>query len=354
MNKKKFLKKYVNTPSPSGYEILLGGQKVWIKQVKPFCNNVDIDDYGNAYAYYNEYDKNKKTILLDAHCDEIGFFVFDITDSGYIKIGCLGGSDITIAPSSRVNIWTEHGKVSGVFGHPAIHVHKREFKAEKEKMFIDIGATDRNFVEDIGIKIGDPITMIDGYMELVNYHCGRSLDDKIGGYINAVVLQELHESNIELPFNLVVVNSVQEEVGLYGAKMASNKISPDVAIAIDVTHDTNSPAYDRNKQGLMTCGKGVSFMNSPSIQKNLLKLLINTAKNNDIEYQLDASGGSSGTNTDSYAYPKGIPSALISIPIKYMHTTIEMVNKIDVKNAIKFIKILLQSDDMIKSFKYEI
>jgi putative aminopeptidase FrvX len=203
-----FLEEYINTPSPSGYEVILGGQKVWINQVKQFCNKVDIDDYGNAYAYYNKYDIIKRTVLIDAHCDEIGFFVFDITDNGFIKIGCLGGSDITIAPSSRVNIWTDNGKVSGIFGHPAIHVHKREFKAEKEKMFIDVGAIDKKAVEDMGITIGNPITMVDGYMELGDYYCGRSLDDKIGGFINASILEKLYADKTILPFNLVIVNAV--------------------------------------------------------------------------------------------------------------------------------------------------
>ena len=161
-----FLKDYVNTPSPSGYEMVLGGQKVWINYVKQFCNRVETDDYGNAYAYYNEKKEGYKTILIDAHCDEIGFFVFDITKEGFIKIGRLGGSDIMIAPASKVNIWGESGKITGIFGHPAIHVQEKEFKLKLENMFIDIGVSSRKEVSDKGIVIGSPITMSDGYMDM--------------------------------------------------------------------------------------------------------------------------------------------------------------------------------------------
>ena len=118
----KFLKEYLNAASPSGYEVILGGQKVWVDYVKQYAKKVEIDDYGNAYAYYNPSNGEKKKVLIDAHADEIGYFVFDITPKGFIKVGRLGGSDILITPSSRVDIWGENGVVKGVFGHPAIHV----------------------------------------------------------------------------------------------------------------------------------------------------------------------------------------------------------------------------------------
>ena len=361
----KFLTEYVGTPSPSGYEMELGGQKVWIDYVKQFCDKVEVDNYGNAYAYYNSvkhstygegvgYIKNEnvKTVLLDAHGDEIGFYVFDITKEGFIKIGCIGGSDITIAPSSRVDIWGEKGAVTGVFGHPAIHVHNRKFEAKVEEMFLDIGVSTKEEVEEKGITIGTPITMVDGYMDLGDYHCGRSLDDKIGGFINSQILRKLHKNKVSLPFELVVVNAVQEEVGLYGAQMAAKRINPDVAIAIDVTHDTDSPAYDKKKQGSISAGKGVVLMNAPSIQKNLLKLLVNTAKENKIPYQLTASGRGSGTNADAYAYPHGIPTALVKMGMRYMHTTVETVHKKDVQCAIDLLYATLNKKEIIESFKY--
>lgn len=347
-----FLKEYVNTPSPSGYEMLLGGQKVWIDYVTPFCDRVETDDYGNAYAYYNKKKEGYKTVLMDAHGDEIGFFVFDITSAGFIKIGRLGGSDITIAPASRVDIWGEKGKVCGVFGHPAIHIQEKDLKLKVEDMFIDIGVSSADEVAELGITVGTPITMNDGYMDLGNFHCGRSLDDKIGGYINANVLKELYENKVELPFELIVLNAVQEETGLHGAAMAAEKIKPDVAIVIDVTHDTDSPCYSKSKQGSLSAGKGIVIANAPSIQKNLFKLLVDTAKDNEIPYQLYASGRGSGTNADSYAYPHGIPTCLLKLALRYMHTTVECVHKEDVKSAINLLLKMLNREELTKSLKY--
>jgi len=352
---KKFLKKYINTPSPSGYEMQLGGQKVWIDYVSQYADRVETDEYGNAYAYYGPKiaSSNHKTVLLDAHADEIGFFVFDITDKGFLKIRCIGGSDITITQSSRVDVWGEKGKVSGVFGHPAIHVHRRKFEQKEENVFVDLGVSSRKEVEKLGISVGTPITMSDGYMDLGAYYCGRSLDDKVGGFITSQLLKQLATEQIELPFELVIVNAVQEEVGLYGAKMAALRIKPDVAIAIDVTHDTESPAYDKNKHGSLTAGKGIVIMKAPSLQNNVVQLLIDTAKENNIKYQLTASGGSSGTNADSYAYPHGIPTALLKMAMRYMHTTVETVHKKDVKSAINLLYKVLQNPRITESFKYE-
>lgn len=352
-----FLKKYINTPSPSGYEMLLGGQKVWIDEVTKYCDKVETDDYGNAYAHYNAFScDGKMKVLIDAHADEIGFLVFDITDKGYIKVARLGGSDITITPSTRVDIWGDNGKVQGIFGHPAIHIQgsgKDAYSLDVNKLFIDIGVSTKEEVINKGINIGTPITMSDGFLDLGEYYCGRSLDDKIGGYITSQVLKNLYESSIELPFELIVVNAVQEEVGLFGAKMAANRIKPDIAIVIDVTHDTNSPCYDKNKQGNINAGDGPSFCNAPSIQKNLLKFLIETAKKNGVKYQLETSGRGSGTNADSYAYPSGIKTALLSLPVKYMHTTVETVHKNDVSEAIRFLQHLLTDENITQSFKYE-
>lgn len=353
---KKFLKEYINTPSPSGYEMILGGQKVWIKEAKKITKNVTTDSYGNVFAYLNHNQKDFTshnefpTILLDAHGDEIGFFVTDITDKGLIKFNCLGGSDITIMPAARVDIWSDNGSVKGVVGHPAIHVHKRKFEAKQSEMFIDIGVSSKKEVTKRGIKVGTPITMSDGYMNLNDYICGRSLDDKIGGYINLKVLEAASKMK-DRKFNLVIVNAVQEEVGLHGAKMAARSIKPDVAIAIDVTHDVSTPAYS-SEQIKTYAGKGVVLANGPSIQKNVLNAFMDVAKSNKIDYQLTASGGSSGTNADSYAYPHGIPTGLVKLALKYMHTTVEMIHKKDIDAVINLLVKILESGKLLEDLNY--
>lgn len=353
---KTFLKNYLNGTSPSGYEMILGGQKIWIDYVKQFAR-VETDAYGNAYAYYENTTAFKGSehtykVLIDAHADEIGFAVKDITKEGFIKVVRLGGSDITITPSTRVNIWGDKKVVKGVFGHPAIHIQEKQFVADKNKIFVDIGVDSKDKVIKKGINIGTPITLEGDFMTLGDFYCGKSLDDKIGGFINAMLLRHLFANDIKLPYQLVVVNAVQEEVGLFGAQMAVNHVRPNVAIAIDVTHDTGNPA-DTGNNGTIKAGAGISICDAPSIQKNLFKLLKDTAIKEKIDYQLEVSGRGSGTNTDSYAYPYGIPSALFSIPMRYMHTTVESVHKKDVEGAIKFLVALLQREEIYKSFKYE-
>jgi len=345
-----FLTRYLNDISPSGYEMELGGQKTWINYVKEYANSVEVDSYGNAYAYFGKEDSDF-VVLLDAHADEIGFVVNDIDSNGFIKVSCLGGSDINITPAARVTIWTETSAIEGVFGHPAIHIQEN-FKVELDKLFIDIGLDSKEDVIKAGIEIGNPITMNAQFSINGNYYVGKSLDDKIGGYINAMVLRKLYENKVQLPFKLVIVNSVQEEVGLYGAKMALNKIKPDIALAFDVTHCTKSPAYDSNKLGSTEAGKGIAITNAPSVHKKLFKIIKEVAKEKKIKYQLETSGRGTGTNTDSYAYPLGIPSALFSAPVRYMHTTTEHVHKKDVKAAIKLIYSVLISNKLEKDLKY--
>lgn len=352
MTDNNFLEQYLNGFSPSGYEIQLGGQKIWIDYVSKFAYKVDIGSYGNAYAYFGDPDSDV-TVLLDAHADEIGYAVSDITKDGFIKVERLGGSDINITPASKATIWTDNGPIIGVFGHPAIHVQERgKFKVELEKMFIDIGAESIEVALEMGLEVGNPITMVGNYSKIGKFHTGRALDDKIGGYINAMVLKTLYEAKVQLPYKLVIVNAVQEEVGIFGAKMALNDIKPDVAFAIDVTHCTKSPAYDSNKLGSVEAGKGVVLMDAPSIQKNLLKLIKDTAKIAEIPFQMAVSGRGTGTNADSYAYPNGVPTALFKMAMRYMHTTSEMVHEDDVNNTIQLILDVLKRKELILPLDY--
>ncbi len=334
MHNKQFLVEYLNGTSPSGFEKELGGQKIWKDYVSKFATKVEQDAYGNVFAFYKSSNASDDIVLLDAHADEIAFVVTQITKEGYIKVARLGGSDEFIAAATRVNIHTRKETVKGVFGHPAVHVHKHKHEATIQKLFIDTGFNSKEEVEELGIEIGNPVTMEGEYQKLGHYHCGKSLDDKIGGYINAMVLEELILDQVELPFTLCVVNTVQEEVGLKGAQIAANYLKPKMTIAIDVTHDTESPAYDASELGDYQGGKGPVILTGPSIQKDLFNYITKTAKKNDIDIQIIASGVGSGTNADAYAYPNGTPTALIKMAMKYMHTTVEMVHEDDVDNTI--------------------
>jgi putative aminopeptidase FrvX len=244
-----------------------------------------------------------------------------------------------IAPSMRVNIHTDKGMVPGVFGWPAIHVRKegKEDAPTLDNIFIDVGAQSKAEVEELGIHVGCVITFKDELTELNGkYWSGRALDNRIGGYMIAQVARKIKESGKKLPFGLYIVNAVQEEIGLRGAEMIAQRIKPNVAIITDVCHDTTAPLYSKITSGDQAAGKGPVLTYGASVHKKLLDLIIATARKHDIPFQRAAASRTTGTDTDAFAYSNGgVPSALISLPLKYMHTTVEMIHKKDITDTIQ-------------------
>jgi putative aminopeptidase FrvX len=295
-------------------------------------------------------------VVIEAHADEISWFVNYITSEGYIYLKRNGGSDALIAPSKRVNIHTKKGIVKAIFGWPAIHVRKLENEKAPtiETVFLDCGATNKEEVEALGIHVGSVVTFEDEFMELNNrFYVGRALDNRIGGYMIAEVARKLKENNQQLPFGLYIVNAVQEEIGLRGAEMIAHRIKPDVAIITDVTHDTQSPMYDKKTSGDIHCGKGPVIAYGPAVQNNVRDLIITTAQTKEIPFQRSAVSRATGTDTDAFAYSNaGVASALISLPLKYMHTTVETVHKEDVENVIKLIYETLLTIQDKQDFRY--
>lgn len=333
----KFLERYINNPSPTGFE--WEGQRLWLDYLKPYVDDTYIDNYGTAVGIINPEAKYK--VVIEAHADEISWFVNYITKDGLIYVIRNGGSDHQIAPSKRVNIHTEKGPVKAVFGWPAIHTRsgEKEEAPSLKNIFLDCGCTSKEEVEELGIHVGSVVTYEDEFMVLNDrYYVGRALDNRVGGFMIAEVARLLKENSKKLPFGLYIVNSVQEEIGLRGAEMIANYIKPNVAIVTDVTHDTQTPMINKVTQGDLACGKGPVLSYAPAVQINLNKMLIDVAKKNEIPFQRQASSRYTGTDTDAFAYSNGgVPSALISLPLRYMHTTVEMVHKEDVDNAIRLI-----------------
>jgi putative aminopeptidase FrvX len=288
--------------------------------------------------------------VIEAHADEISWFVNYITKDGYIYLKKNGGSDHAIAPSMRVNIHTAKGIVKGVFGWPAIHVRDNENDKPPtmKNIFLDLGCESKEEVEALGVHVGSVATFEDEFITLNNrFYLGRALDNRIGGYMIAEVARKLKENNNKLPFGLYIVNAVQEEIGLRGAEMIANRIKPDVAIVTDVCHDTQSPVYDKKSNGDLACGKGPVLTYGPAVQNNLLNMVIDVANSKGVPFQRASAYRATGTDTDAFAYSNaGVASALISLPLKYMHTTVEMVHKDDVENIIKLMhEFLLQLPD---------
>ena len=351
---KEFLKKYLNTDSPSTFEV--GAQKVWIEQVSKYSDMIESDNFGNVFAYKKSLNDNIDgyRVVIDAHCDEIGWVVSSIDSDGFLRVKRNGGTDNEITPSTNVKILTDSGKkIKGVFGTTPIHLKdKEQFKPTQENIYIDVFATSKEEVEEMGIEIGNYV-VFDRDVEIINdkYIIGKSLDDKIGGFIIAEVLKKIKEEDIKLPYDLYVVNSVQEEVGLRGAKMITETIKPDLAICFDVHFDTNTPNIDKNKYGDTKMGNGLIFRSGYDVQPNVLKFMKKVAKENDYKYNIIV-GGAGGTNTTGYNLSNGgVLASTISIPLRYMHTPNEVVLLEDVELTINYFVDLLKNIEYKHNFK---
>jgi putative aminopeptidase FrvX len=349
---KAFLEKYLNNVSPTGFEH--SGQSIWLDYLKPYIQETIIDTYGTAVGVINPGQPYK--VVLEAHADEISWFVNYITDDGYLYVIRNGGSDFQIAPSMRCNVHCEGGQiVKGVFGWPAIHVRTdKNPEAKQENIFIDLGCSTKAQVEALGVHVGAvAVFEADCFWLNDNYLVGRALDNRMGGFMIAEVARILSEKGDKLPFTLYLVNSVQEEIGLRGAEMISRRLQPDVAIITDVTHDTHSPLYNKKIQGDCKCGKGAVVTYGPAVQNNLLQHIIGVAKEKEIAIQRNAVSRSTGTDTDSFAYSgMGVASALISLPLKYMHTTVETVHESDVESCIRLMYHSVMSLQAGQQFNY--
>lgn len=332
-----FLKNYINNPSPVGFES--SGQKLWLEYIRPFVDEEFTDPYGTAVGVINPNQPYK--VVIEAHADEISWFVNYITNEGLIYLKRNGGVDHQIAPGQRVIIHGKRGAVKAVFGWPAIHTRisspEKEGTPKVENLFLDTGARSKKEIDDLGIHVGCVVTYQDGFDELANnYYVGRAFDNRIGGFMIAEVARLLKENKKKLPYSLYVVNAVQEEIGLRGAEMIARRIKPNAAIITDVTHDTSTPMINKFIEGETACGKGPSLSFGPAVHNKLLQLVRDTAEEKNIAVQLRTSSRSTGTDTDSFAYANdGCPSVLISIPLRYMHTTVEMLHRSDVEQTIK-------------------
>jgi len=332
-----FLEKYLNNPAPTGYE--WEGQKIWMEYLKPYVDTFITDTYGTAVGVINPEADYK--VVIEGHADEISWYVNYISDNGLIYVIRNGGSDHQIAPSKVVNIHTKNGIVKGVFGWPAIHTRDKgnEQAPKPDNITIDIGAATKDEVLEMGVHVGCVITYPDVFHILNgNKFVCRALDNRMGGFMIAEVARLLKENGKKLPFGLYITNAVQEEIGLRGAEMITHTIKPNVAIVTDVTHDTTTPMIDKKKEGHLEIGKGPVVAYAPAVQQKLRDLVIASADAKKIPFQRSALSRATGTDTDAFAYSNGgVASALISLPLRYMHTTVEMVHREDVENVIKMI-----------------
>lgn len=347
----RFMEDYLNNASPTGFES--EGQKLWLEYISPYIDEYFTDNYGTVVGVINP--KAEYKVVVEAHADEISWFVHYITNEGFIYVRRNGGSDHMIAPSKRVNIHTDKGTVKAVFGWPAIHTRQdKDDKPSLKNITLDCGCSSKEEVEKLGVHVGCVVTFEDEFMVLnKNRFVGRALDNRMGGFMIAEVARMIYEKKDKFDFGIYIVNAVQEEVGLRGAQMIAEKIKPNVAIVTDVCHDTNTPMIDKKVQGDLAGGKGPVLTYGPAVQNNLLKHIIKTANSKDIPFQRAAASRATGTDTDAFAYSNdGVPSSLISLPLRYMHTTVEMCHKDDVENTIRLIYHSLKGLKNKHDFRY--
>src|SRR5258706_1325145 len=333
-----FLQNYINNASPVGFETW--GQKLWLEYLKPYVDSNYVDPYGTAVGVINA--DNKFKVVIEAHADEISWFVNYVNPEGLMYLKRNGGVDHQAAPASRVFIHGKKGPVKAVFGWPAIHTRlgntdQKEQQPKTDNLWLDCGARNKKEVEALGIHIGAVVTYQDGFDELANgNYIGRAFDNRVGGFMIAEVARLLKENKKKLPFGLYVVNAVQEEIGLRGAEMIARRIRPDIAIITDVTHDTTTPLINKNIEGDVSCGKGPSLSYAPAVHNKLLGVVEEVAKAKRIAVQWRALSGITRTSTASFAYSKdACPSAFISISLRYMHTTVEMLHRDDIEGTIR-------------------
>ena len=332
-----FLESYINNSSPTGFE--MKGQELWLDYISPFTDDNFQDNYNNTVAIINPEAKFK--VVLEAHADEISWMVNYIDPKGFIHVLPNGGADPMVAPGKHVHIHSDKGIIRGVFGWPAIHLRNdiANLYPDQFHLFVDAGFANSDEALDKGVRVGNIITYLDSFSILNDrYFLGRALDNRIGGLVIAEVARIIKEQEIKLPYSLMCVNAVQEEVGLYGAKMIGERLRPDIAIVTDVTHDTNTPFIKMQRHGETVCGAGPVLAIAPAVHKGFLQLIKETAQKAGIPYQLVAISRETGTDADAIALSSGgISSALISPALRYMHTPVEIVHIDDVENSILLI-----------------
>lgn len=331
-----FLQDLVETPGPSGFEGPV--QQVWIKRTRPFADDIQVDVHGNAIATLNP--EGSPRVMIAGHCDEIGFMVKYISDEGYISFAPIGGVDIHLVPARRVTIHTKSGKVPGVVGRKPIHLMEPTARAtqklEWHSLWIDIGASDRKEAEKM-VSLGDPITYPEGFYPLAGDKiAGRGFDDKMGSFVISDVLRILARKKFAA--GLFAVSTVQEELGLRGAKTSAYSIDPEVGIAVDVTHASDHPDMDKKQIGELTLGKGPVVARGANINPVVFDGLMKTAKTAKISVQVEPSPRATGTDANVIQLTRsGVAAGLLSIPNRYMHTPVEMISTKDLEDAAKLL-----------------
>jgi len=349
-----FLKTLVNTPSPVGHETR--GQRVWLDYAGKYADETFSDAYGNCVAVLNK--GGSPRIMLAGHADEIAMAVNYIDDQGYVYVKRMGGVDAAIMKAQRLVVHTRTGPVKGVVGNVAPHLTKQEGDPKPPKIheiFLDIGAQSRKEAQSL-VRIGDPITLVDEFDLLRgDLAVARAFDNRIGTFAVAEALRLLKDSKSKLKPEVCAVSNVQEEVGLLGARQIAYSLKPDIALVVDVTHATDYPTVNKAQHGDIRLGAGPAITHGGCNHPEVVARIEEVAAKRKIPLQHEAMSATSGTDTDVIFWTRGgIASALISLPNRYMHSPVEVVNLADLEKIPDLMAAFCQSLKRGEQFKVRI
>lgn len=337
-----FFKRFVEAPSPSGFE--QPAQRVFRQELADVADTVETDVMGNVMARVRASREDAPRVMLAGHCDEIGLMVKYIDDNGFLYFGPIGGVDAHLVPGQRVWVHAAAGSIPGVIGKKPIHLieaKERDTVAKFKNMFIDIGCSDRQEAEAL-VAVGDPATFAVGLQRLQGDRVtSRAFDDKMGAFIVAQVLKEVRRRGGS-PVDLFGVSTVQEEIGLRGGTTSAYGVNPDVGIAIEVGHSTDYPDVDKKEIGDFRVGKGPILARGANINPVLFELLVQTARDENIPYQVMGAPRATGTDANVIQLSRGgVAAALVSVPLRYMHTPVELLSLSDLENTVRLLVGLL-------------
>ena len=330
-----FLKAIVNVPSPSGFEEKAA--EVYRQYVRPIADEVRTDVHGNVYAILNPTAEMK--IMLAGHMDEIGFIIHHIGDDGLLYFSGIGGHDSIIPVGQRVWIHTREGQVPGIIGRKAIHMlqeEERKKKPELRDLWIDIGASSKEQVAGTGVRLGDCVTyQYEFEMLLGDRAAARGFDNKMGSFIVAETLRLLkEEGGLDPNVGVYAVATVQEEIGLRGARTASYTVAAQSGLAVDVNHAVDYPTVSKTQYGVLDVGKGPSVNRGANTNPIVFQMILDACDKEGVPYQVDVAPGGTGTDGNAMQINMGgMAVGVVGVPLRYMHTPCELLSLTDVEDC---------------------
>ena len=326
-----FLKKLLDTPSPSGFEKPI--QDVVREYVASFADEVTTDLHGNVIACKNP--GADVRVMYAGHCDQIGMLVSQIDDAGFIYAQTIGGWDPQQLIGQRMTIWAADGPIPAVIARKAIHLlndQERKQVVKLEELWLDIGAKSKQEAKEV-VRVGDPVTLKLGYQEMRNgFANAPAMDDKTGLWVVIEALRRASEKSLNVA--LYSVSTVQEEIGLRGAKTSAFGIDPHIGIAVDVTHATDCPTIDKRQVGEINLGGGPVIFRGPNMNPHVVDRLIGICDVKEMPYQLAASGRATPNDANAIQVNQaGVAAGLVAIPNRYMHSAVEMISLEDIDRA---------------------